>query len=199
MNQFKCHPSVGCQLTTAIIVATMLFFPSSIHAVDFEGCVLEPGISLKGLSIPIGQSERTGPLLIMKVSEIFMKPTNIGFLSISVIQRIVFRDCELIIPETSRSSSWARSLMDFIRNQKFISGAEIQGFKLCYNDGGQIFLKAQGGRFSPLRGQISLHGVVWRDKKGEHVVDSACILLEGISAGYLRWQGDQSLELADPR
>ena len=162
------------------------------ESLSFNGLALEPGISIKGLSLPIGGLGSNKPSLEMKVGEIALEPAKFGFLRVAVVPRVVFKDCILILHEDSPTyGSWAQSLLDFMKTQPVMENTDIQGIRIEISQEGVLVLKARSGKFLPARGCITLENVGWRDSQGEHLVKAAAIPLDGPSAGCLTWQEDQ--------
>jgi len=159
---------------------------------SFDGLALEPGISIKGLSVPIGGLGSNKPSLEMKVGEISLELAKFGFVRVAVIPRVVFKDCILILHEDSPThGSWALSLLDFMKRHPVMDHADIQGIQIKSGQEGVLVLKARSGKFLPAKGRISLENVDWRDSQGEHSVQAAAIPLDGPLAGCLTWLGDQ--------
>ena len=181
------------RITVTALAFFSCFWIAYGESMSFEGMALEPGISINGATVPIGGNGIKDSPVVMKVGEITLQPSKFGFVSIAVVPQVIFRNLVLIVNKTTpQKDSWAISLLEFMKKERLVDQAVIQGFELQNNTTDELpVVKSRAGKFFPSRGQITLEGVVIRDENGDQSIQTAIIWLEGPTAGYLVWQGDQ--------
>ena len=172
------------KLTLLIFVYSILFASTfkAFGALEFEGMTLEPGVSIKGISVPIYDPSSQQIALTMYVGEISVEPAKVGFMKINVFPRIVFRDCILILVQSN--DSWCRALAAHLKENAVTSNALIHSIKLTRESRwGELYLEANSARFYPQMGKIDLEGVTWLEGESKRHAPKAAISLEGKDRG----------------
>jgi hypothetical protein len=167
---------------------------SSWGAAHFEGMVLESGVSIKGITVPIGVVDQHAPLLTMSADEIALQPAKVGIFRLSLIPQVVFKNLKLKLHADKNSSShWNKAMASFIKENGAMGSAAIQGFELISDSDDGVRVTALEGEIITSKDLIKLHGVQMHTKDGLQSVPDASLVLEGPSAGHLIWRsGDES-------
>ena len=156
---------------------------------SFEDMALEPGMSIKGLTFPISGAGYEKPPVVVKVEEISLQRAKIGFLSIAVVPRIVFKNfCLIIRDPIKKGESWCSALSLFLINHSLMDHADIEGFEIqCIGEHQEILVRARSGKFFPFKRQINLKDVLWSERAVDKLIPSAILMLEGPFSGCLCW------------
>jgi hypothetical protein len=150
---------------------------------------MEPGFSIKGISVPIASNKVEAPQLTMKVEEISMQPAKVGVLKIALIPQVVFKNLKLAVnPKNSTSVPWSRAMAAFMKENGVMDHAVIQGIEIFSTEGAGPHVKAREGKFLVSSETIRLLGVEMTDQDGGRYLPDASLLLEGPSAGSLVWK-----------
>jgi hypothetical protein len=176
----------SCIAMLACLTGFSLTCRASAH---FEGMAMEPGFSIKGISVPIASNKVEAPQLTMKVEEISMQPAKVGVLKIALIPQVVFKNLKLAVnPKNSTSVPWSRAMAAFMKENGVMDHAVIQGIEIFSTEGAGPHVKAREGKFLVSSETIRLLGVEMTDQDGGRYLPDASLLLEGPSAGSLVWK-----------
>jgi hypothetical protein len=180
-------------LTTARIALLLVCFSagtmSSWGAVHFEGMVLESGVSIKGITVPIGVVDQHAPLLTMSADEVALQSAKVGIFRLSLIPQVVFKNLKLKLhTHKNGTTHWDRAMASFIKENGAMGSAAIQGFELISDSDDSVRVTALEGEINSSKDLIKLHGVQMHTKDGIQSVPDASLVLEGPSAGHLIWR-----------
>ena len=184
--------------TTARIALLLVCFSegtmSSWGAVHFEGMVLEPGVSIKGITVPIGVVDQHAPLLTMSADEVALQSAKVGIFRLSLIPQVVFKNLKLKLhAHKNDTSHWERAMASFIKENGAMGSAAIQGFELISDSDNCFRVTALEGEIITAKDMIKLRGVKMHTKDGLQSLPDASLVLEGPAAGQLIWRsGDES-------
>ena len=166
---------------------------SSWGAVNFEGMVLESGVSIKGITVPIGGVDQHAPLLTMSADEVALQPAKVGIFRLSLIPQVVFKNLKLKLhAHKNGATHWDRAMASFIKENGAMGSAAIQGFELISDSDDGVRVTALEGEIITSKDTIKLHGVQMHTKDGLESVPDASLVLEGPSAGHLIWQSGET-------
>jgi hypothetical protein len=167
---------------------------SSWGAVHFEGMVLESGVSIKGITVPIGIVDQHAPLLTMSADEVALQSAKVGIFRLSLIPQVVFKNLKLKLhAHKNGTTHWDKAMASFIKENGAMGSAAIQGFELISDLDDGVRVTALEGEINSSKDLIKLRGVQMHTKDGLQSVPDASLVLEGPSAGHLIWRsGDES-------
>lgn len=192
-----CPRNQTLGLCIAILACLTGFSMTCRASTRFEGMAIEPGISIKGISVPIGSLQSKSPALTMKVGEIALEPSRIGIFRTPLVPSVVFKDVTLILHPATGESSWGDALSAFAKDNREMGNAVIRRFEVRTEDQ-QSCLKAVEGRFQASKEAIVLKGVEFATHDIEARFPEAFLLLKGPQSGCLVWSsadGNHSLPL----
>ena len=173
----------------AMLACLIGFSMNGRASARFEGMAMEPGISIKGISVPIGSNKVEAPQLTMKVEEIAMQPAKVGVLKIALLPQVVFKNLKLAVnPKNSTSVPWSRAMAAFMKENGVMDHAVIQGIEIFSTEGGGPHVKAREGKFLVSSEMIRLLGVKMTDQGGDRYLPDASLVLGGASPGTLVWR-----------
>lgn len=124
-----CPRNQTLGLCIAILACLTGFSMTCRASTRFEGMAIEPGISIKGISVPIGSLQSKSPALTMKVGEIALEPSRIGIFRTPLVPSVVFKDVTLILHPATGGSSWGmlfRHLLRIIVRWAMPSSADLK-------------------------------------------------------------------------
>jgi hypothetical protein len=127
----------------------------------FEGMILEPGCSIRGVNVPIvdvsGQK-----LLNLQIGEIMLEPSKMGFLMINLLPQLVIRDLLMVVEDPGRN--WGDALRTFLKDNGILDGAVIKGVKIVWKEPEEAWIEANSGQFIISKSRIALKGAVLKSR-----------------------------------